>query len=247
MPASVSPPRAGHSTETNDGATGRKRRHMHETPVGQRSASAQAVAHVKEAIRSGRFSPGQRLLESELTQRLGMSRGPIREALAQLQVEGFIDVEPHRGARVHRMSRAEMTELFHVRALLAADAARLAAAQIDRGTNRVRLGAELRRQVALRHGGEVVAYAQANVAFHTLIDAMSANHLLASLLDQLQTRVGPFLGIAQSRNRDRLLEQHVSIAEAILAGDGAAAARKMRLHIDATLRTVMRLDEGWFE
>ena len=78
---------------------------MYDTQPAPRSASAQVVAHVKEAIRSGRLSPGQRLLESELTSRLGMSRGPVREALAQLQVEGFIDVEPHRGARVHQMSR----------------------------------------------------------------------------------------------------------------------------------------------
>src|SRR5580704_13767458 len=98
---------------------------MHERQSGNGSAAAQVVAHVKEAIRSGRLSPGQRLLESELTGRLGMSRGPVREALAQLQVEGFIDVEPHRGARVHQLSRVEMSELFHVRALLAADAAKL--------------------------------------------------------------------------------------------------------------------------
>src|SRR6202034_2684485 len=65
--------------------------HMYDTQSVPRSASAQVVAHVKEAIRSGRLSPGQRLLESELTGRLGMSRGPVREALAQLQVEGFID------------------------------------------------------------------------------------------------------------------------------------------------------------
>src|ERR1700685_1456978 len=120
---------------------------MENTTAGLPSASAQAVAHIKEAIRSGRFSPGQRLLEAERTQRIRMSRGPIREALAQLQVEGFIDVEPHRGARVHRMSRKEMADLFHVRALLAADAAKLAAEQIDHGDNRARLNAELRRQL----------------------------------------------------------------------------------------------------
>ena len=97
---------------------------MPNSQPGQPSASAQVVTHVKEAIRSGRLAPGQRLLESELTTRLGMSRGPVREALAQLQVEGFIDVEPHRGARVHQMSRDEMTDLFQVRALLAGDAAR---------------------------------------------------------------------------------------------------------------------------
>src|SRR5579862_7803800 len=220
---------------------------MYSSPLAQRSASAQVVAHVKEAIRSGRLSPGQRLLESELTSRLGMSRGPVREALAQLQVEGFIDVEPHRGARVHQMSRSEMADLFHVRALLAGDAARLAAARIDEGANRARMTAQLQRQVALRRSIDLAAYAAANVQFHTLIDEMCGNPLLASLLDQLQTRVGPFLGLAQSRNRDRLLEHHIKIGEAILAGDGRAAARTMRRHIGATLQVIMELPQSWFE
>jgi DNA-binding GntR family transcriptional regulator len=223
---------------------------MHETQSARApsaSASAQVVAHVKEAIRSGRISPGQRLLESELTGRLGMSRGPVREALAQLQVEGFIDVEPHRGARVHQMSRAEMSELFHVRALLAADAAKLAAGQIDERDNRERLLAEHRRQLALRDNRDLAAYAAANVEFHTLVDEMCGNRLLATLLDQLQTRVGPFLGLAQSRHRDRLLEHHVAIAEAILAGDGGGAARAMRRHVTATLRAIMELPDAWFQ
>jgi DNA-binding GntR family transcriptional regulator len=220
---------------------------MYDTRPAQLSASAQVVAHVKEAIRSGRLAPGQRVLESELTGRLGMSRGPVREALAQLQVEGFIDVEPHRGARVHQMNREEMADLFHVRALLAADAARLAAAHVGEGDNRARMASELARQTSLRNNADLAAYAAANVEFHTLVDEMSGNRLLASLLDHLQTRVGPLLNLAQSRSRDRLLEHHVLIAQAILAGDGAAAARTMRRHVMATLQVILALPQTWFE
>jgi DNA-binding GntR family transcriptional regulator len=219
---------------------------MYSSPPAQRSASAQVVAHVKEAIRSGRMAPGQRLLESELTGRLGMSRGPVREALAQLQVEGFIDVEPHRGARVHQMSRAEMADLFHVRALLAGDAARLAASHVDDGDNRARLLTQLARQVELRGSTDLAAYAAANVDFHSLVDGMCGNPLMASMLDQLQTRVGPFMSLAQSRNRDRLLEHHIAIAQAVLDRDGRAAARTMRRHIGATLQLIMELPETWF-
>ena len=219
---------------------------MHETPSPSPSASAQVVAHVKDAIRSGRLSPGQRLLESELTGRLGMSRGPVREALAQLHVEGFIDVEPHRGARVHQMSRAEMAQLFHVRGLLAANAAKLAAQQIGQDGNRSRMRAERRRQLSLRANADLAAYAAANVEFHTLVDEMSGNQLLASLLEGLQTRAGPFLSLAQSSNRDRLLEHHLQIVDAILAGDGRAAARTMRRHVAATLRVIMALPDAWF-
>ena len=220
---------------------------MYDTRPAQLSASAQVVAHVKEAIRSGRLSLGQRVLESELTGRLGMSRGPVREALAQLQVEGFIDIEPHRGARVHQMSREEMADLFHVRALLAADASRLAAANVDNGDNRARMAAELQRQTSLRNTADLASYAAANVEFHTLVDEMCGNRLLASLLDQLQTRVGPLLSLAQSRSRDRLLEHHLLIAEAILAGDASAAARAMRRHIMATLQVILQLPQTWFE
>jgi|HubBroStandDraft_6_1064221.scaffolds.fasta_scaffold278070_2 DNA-binding GntR family transcriptional regulator len=219
---------------------------MHETRSPSRSASAQVVAHVKEAIRAGRLSPGQRLLESELTGRLGVSRGPVREALAQLQVEGFIDIEPHRGARVHQLSRVEMAQLFHVRGLLAANAAKLAAQQIGQAGNRSRMRAERRRQLALRANPDLAAYAAANVEFHTLVDEMSGNQLLASLLEGLQTRVGPFLSLAQSSSRDRLLEHHLQIADAILAGDGGAAARAMRRHVTATLRAIMALPDAWF-
>jgi DNA-binding GntR family transcriptional regulator len=164
-----------------------------------------------------------------------------------LQVEGFIDVEPHRGARVHQMSRAEMAQLFHVRALLAADAAKLAAGRIAEGDNRERLLAEHSRQVMLRANTDLAVYAAANVEFHTLVDEMCGNRLLASLLDQLQTRVGPFLNLAQSRHRDRLLEHHLQIVEAILAGDGGAAARAMRRHINATLQAIMQLPDAWFQ
>jgi len=219
---------------------------MPETRSPSRSASAQVVAHVKEAIRAGRLSPGQRLLESELTGRLGVSRGPVREALAQLQVEGFIDIEPHRGARVHQLSRTEMAQLFEVRGLLAANAAKLAAQQIGQDRNRSRMRAERRRQLALRANPDLSAYAAANVEFHTLVDEMSGNQLLASLLDGLQTRVGPFLSLAQSSSRDRLLEHHLQIADAILAGDGGAAARAMRRHVTATLRAIMALPDAWF-
>jgi DNA-binding GntR family transcriptional regulator len=220
---------------------------MYDTQPKQRSAAAQVVAHVKEAIRSGRLAPGQRLLESELTGRLGMSRGPVREALAQLQVEGFIDVAPHRGARVHQMSREEMLQLFHVRALLAGEAAKLAAGRVGEGDNRARLEDELDRQLALRSNTDLSAYAAANVDFHTLVDEMCGNALLAAMLDQLQTRVGPFLSLAQARGRDRLLEQHIVIARAILDRDGATAARTMRRHVNATLGAIMDLPESWFE
>jgi DNA-binding GntR family transcriptional regulator len=75
---------------------------------------------------------------------------------------------------------------------------------------------------------------------------LSGNQLLALLLEGLQTRVGPFLSLARSSNRDRLLEHHLQIADAVLGGDGRAAARAMRRHVTATLRAIMALlPDAW--
>jgi DNA-binding GntR family transcriptional regulator len=211
------------------------------------SASAQVVEHVKESIRSGRMAPGQRLIESELSGRLHVSRGPVREALAQLQVEGFVDVEPHRGARVHQMSRAELADVFHVRALLAGEAARLAAESVAAGADRAPLTTELQRQLALWARNDASEYAAANVAFHAAVAELSGNHLLVALLSQLQTRVAPFLGFAQLRDLEGGLADHARIADAILAGDGPGAALAMRSNVNATMAIIRELPQTWFD
>jgi DNA-binding GntR family transcriptional regulator len=209
-------------------------------------AAARVVAELEEEIRAGRLTPGQRLTEAELTRRLGVSRGPVREALARLQSHGLVEIEPHRGASVRRMSRREMQELFDVRALLAAEGARLAALRIDEADNAARLRAALAEQERLHADPALERYADANVSFHALLDDLSGNATLATLLDRLQTRSGIFLGLAQNRRREAFVDQHIAVAEAVLAGDGRAAARLMRRHVADTAAIVLSLPDSWF-
>lgn len=209
-------------------------------------ASTRVAEQLRDEIRAGRLAPGHRLVEAELTGRLGVSRGPVREALARLQSEGLVAIEPNRGASVRRMSRAEIDELFWVRARLAADAAGLAAQRIDLGENRERLRAELERQQALR-GADLASYTAANVRFHELIDDLSGNRVLAGVLRNLETHAGVFLHLASAGDTDRLLDQHVAIAEAILAGDKRAAGRASSHHVETVLATIADLPDEWFE
>src|SRR5512138_3316718 len=78
------------------------------------------ASHIRDAINSGRFVPGQRLVEAELTAEYGVSRGPLREALRQLSAEGLVELMPHRSAQVRRLTRVEILELFQIRGQLEA-------------------------------------------------------------------------------------------------------------------------------
>src|SRR5271170_5056736 len=98
-------------------------------------AHGATVAHIVERLRGDilarRLSPGARLVESNLTERFAVSRGPVREALRRLAAEGLIEHVPHRGALVRRLSAREIEELFQIRLELESLAARLAAEADD--------------------------------------------------------------------------------------------------------------------
>jgi DNA-binding GntR family transcriptional regulator len=211
------------------------------------SATTRVAERLREEIRGGRLVPGNRLVEAELTGRFGVSRGPVREALSRLQSEGLVAIEPHRGASVRRLSRAELADLFWLRSRLSADAARLAAGRIEEGDNAELMRTELERQQALRGTGPT-AYSAANVRFHELIDRLAGNAVLARVLRNLETHAGVFLHLsARASDTERLLDQHVVIAEAILRGDQRAAARASRKHGETVLRTVEELPDTWFD
>src|ERR1700709_994118 len=168
------------------------------------ATSERIAERLRGDIRAGRLAPGQRLVEAELTRRLGVSRGPVREAFARLQSEGLVSIEPNRGASVRRMERKELEDLFWLRARLGADAAGLAAKQVGAGDGEAAMRDELRRQESLRGAG-IAAYTEANGEFHELINRLSGNVALAGVLRNLETHAGVFLHLASAGETERLL------------------------------------------
>jgi DNA-binding GntR family transcriptional regulator len=212
-----------------------------------RTATSELIAErLREDIRFGRLAPGHRLVEAELTRRLEVSRGPVREALARLQSEGLVTIEPNRGASVRRMGRQELEDLFWLRARLSGDAAALAAKRVAAGEGAAAMREEMRRQEALRGAG-LAPYTEANVRFHELIDLLSGNAALATVLRNLETHAGVFLHLASAGDTERLLDQHLAIAAAILAGDSRRAARESRRHAETVLATIRELPDEWFD
>ena len=96
-------------------------------------ASADAVEHVRDAIRSGRFAPGDRIIEREIADELGISSIAVRDAFARLAQEGWIERLPRRGVRVRPLDAETIDDITSVRALLEGEAASRAAARIARG------------------------------------------------------------------------------------------------------------------
>ncbi len=204
--------------------------------LGAAPAHGATVAHIVQRLREDifgqRLTPGARLVESELTLRFDVSRGPVREALRRLAAEGLIEHFPHRGALVRRLSLIEMRELFQIRIELEALAARLAAETDDDG-----------RRTAFRKAIEPIfddsprqscEYMAENAAFHDAILTLAGNRQLHDLVIRLQlplimAQVGDALTptILESSVRE-----HRAIANAILQRDPKGAASALRAHLE---------------
>jgi DNA-binding GntR family transcriptional regulator len=195
------------------------------------SAVESTIARIREAIRSGTFAPGQRLVVADLCKRLGVSAGPVREAIRRLTGESLVDITPHKGATVREFGAREVREIFEVREMIESGAARLAAERIGKADYRARLQrmlADMRRVVSERED-----YIPLNQAFHELIYEMADNRRVIDIATQLTLPIYRlrFHNLMSHRFVKTSAEEHEAIAGAILAGDGDAAERAMRVHI----------------
>ncbi|MDT7632261.1 MAG: hypothetical protein QOI50_4191 [Pseudonocardiales bacterium] len=193
-------------------------------------APREAIAHaVREDILAGRLAPGDRLIEDDLGARFGVSRVPVREALAQLQTEGFVTLVRYRGATVSATSRADALELMQVRRGLEVLAAQLAAQR-----NGGEAAAELARVVERgRAAGRMHALDELPpliIQFHTLVAEASGNTQLQIMLGQVLRRVSWIFDQHLEARTDESWADHAAIAQAILGGSPIQAGYLMSEH-----------------
>lgn len=219
-------------------------------PDNRATAVDTVIDAITTGVRDGRYAPGQRLVEADLTAQLGVSRGPLREALGRLAAEGVLELEPYRGATVRRLTKEDLVDLFHVREVLEGEAARGAALRIEEGDNRAELEAALARTEDIRERGDVAEYMDENSRFHDLVVEMSGSPLLARLIPQLQVHAFRLLMRHLLMDRDAMeqsIEQHEVLAKAILAGDPRGAERAMRAHVRKAGAQVLRVGERYLD
>jgi len=195
---------------------------------------------VLEAIDRGEFRPGDRLVESELAERFGVSRTPIREALQRLEAQSVL-ARDGRSLVVSALDHDQLGELYVVRAELEGLAARLAAQHA--APEEIRLLHDMvRRDRDLVDEPELLA--RANRRFHRQVHLASHNRYLIQQLDMVHRSMAllatTFLA-AEGRGA-RALNQHEAIVCSIEARDGAAADAAIRTHISEAFETRLRLN-----
>lgn len=200
---------------------------------GRGTTVSHLVDSLREGILYGRYAPGQRLIETDLTREFGVSRGPLREAFRRLTAEGLIESIPNRGAAVRRLTRKETRELFEIRTALEVLSAELAARNIDRPGVRGRFEAAVAPIWSDLPRDVPSAYLDENKIFHQAVADAGGNDQLAMLGRQMQLPLIMFQlsGALTPEILALSNAEHRTIAKAILAGDSGGAASAMRAHL----------------
>ncbi len=217
-------------------------RYVAATRLENRTLREQVADHLREEILSSRLAPGVELSEVALARSLGISRGPLREALGQLAAEGLVTIVPRRGAVVKRLTRQEFIDAYQVREALESLAIKLAVPRLtEREKGELHGMAEQMERAAAK--GDADRFFELNRQFHARLVHASGNSKLEEVHSQLVAQMGRLMkqsvqlrgGIEQSA------AEHRAILEAVDAGDPERAAQLLEDHIEVPQRVLRSL------
>ncbi|MEZ5284885.1 MAG: GntR family transcriptional regulator [Vicinamibacterales bacterium] len=205
------------------------------TPIRRRVLREEIREHVIDDILSGRLAPGTRIVETRLARQFGVSQAPVREALRDLALFGFVVCSPFRSTFVRQISTADLLQSYPVRAALESVAAREAAAVIDEATL-----AQLEDHIAsMRRAAEANdhrAHVDADYAFHHTIIKAAGNdmleHVWLSMRLATTTLVTHSMIQMTHRSMSEIGERHVAVLDALRSRDPLRAENAMRRHIE---------------
>lgn len=222
-------------------------------PAARKSASISSpdrvVDSILHGIRAGRYVPGQKLIEADLTHGLRVSRGPVREALKRLSAEGTVTLTRHRGAYIRALSRVETDELLIVLESLTGLMARLAAETVREGGHGDSLREAFDRLATYRSGQKSGVDSFGNRShFYDVLAEIGGNRQLARMMPTMQIhllrlQIQPYLDGAA---REEQLRDYAEITHAVLDGEPAEAERVMRKHIRRARARYARIPDEAF-
>jgi DNA-binding GntR family transcriptional regulator len=200
--------------------------------------------HLREEILTGRLKPGAELGEVPLSEQLGVSRGPLREAIGRLAAEGLVTVRPRRGAVVRSLSKEEFLELYQVREGLEAMAVRLAVPRLT-ADDFATLQGLIDTMSKHAERNEVAEFFEANAAFHGHLFTASGNGKLQELYGQLLSQIGRYRmrSLKLRGNLHRSVAEHAAILRAAKRGDTDRAAELMSEHVRVPQKRLETLSE----
>jgi DNA-binding GntR family transcriptional regulator len=185
-----------------------------------------------EDILNGNLPPGARIVETRIAQQFGVSQGPVREALRDLELFGFVVSSPFRGTQVRKISTDDLLEIYPIRAALEGVAARAAAVRIDDATlARLQELIAAMKDAAARDDHR--AEADADHAFHHAIVKASGNHMLEHVWQTMRLSITTCVTHSVThRSLHEIADRHGVVLDALRAHDPDRAEAAIRRHIE---------------
>lgn len=197
---------------------------------------------LRQRILKGTYKPGERLMEIHLAEQLGVSRTPIREAIRMLELEGLVKMIPRKGAQVASISREDLQDVLEVRKALDTLAVKLACMRISADEIQKLKNAELEFERSLKQG-DTTQIAEADVAFHDVIQLAAKNKRLKSMISNLAERIYRYrleYIKQQSDGGQTLVDEHRLIIKYIEESNVDEAIGAIELHIDNQERSISK-------
>ncbi len=187
---------------------------------------------LEQEIVTGQLAPGERLEETKLATRFGVSRTPVREALNKLAFIGLVQMRPHRGAVVATIGIKDMIEMFEVMAELEGACGWLAAMRMYKDDHISFLACHKEARPFVDNQ-DLIGYYDYNLRFHECIYKGSRNHFLADQTRSLSKRLAPYRRLQLNRHKrlSESFEEHGGILDTIIQGDGEMARKLLREHV----------------
>lgn len=212
--------------------------------IDHRPLRQQIADQLEAAILAGEARPGQAIVETDVAERFGVSRAPVREAIQILANRGLVVVEPYRGSHVRKLERRDVEEVYAIRIALES----FAVGRVFEDVDPAALADELQRHLAemerCADEGDWPGVTRSDDLFHTALIEASDNRILHRYWSDIRGRIRQIVALRNRWNEDirQIVANHVPIVDAIRAGDSAEAERRLAAHI-ATSGDLMLQDD----
>ncbi len=197
---------------------------------------------LREAIINGKLAPGERLMEIQMAEEMGVSRTPVREAIRKLELEGLVVMIPRKGAYVAGLSLKDIADVFEIRGALEGLAAELASERIT-DTELEELERYLVKISEDSETGNVDKVVETDTDFHSLIYKASRNQWLSQIIGNLREQIQRFrtTSLSYPGRMKVAVEEHRKIVEAISIRDGELARKLAQEHIENAENSMMNM------
>lgn len=202
------------------------------TRINKTSLSEEVAHRIRRMIRKGVLKKGDRIIEKDLSEDLGVSRTPLREAMRSLTAEGLIEIRPRRGAYVAEPSIEQIQEMFEVMSFLEGLCARMATEKAS--DSQIRELEKLHYRLEHYHRAhQPTKYLEVNEKFHTLLQELVGNQALNEVINGLRKKIllYRYRQLFQPRRFEASMNEHRELIVAIKERRSADAERLMRTHL----------------